>query len=62
MQHDRDYYRCISTKELVETVKYADQADTNWYELAIALAERLDTKNFELEDARYTLEARRSRH
>jgi len=42
MSKDRDYYRCMSERELREAVRYG-LADTDWQELAIALAERLDT-------------------
>ena len=36
MQHDRDYYRCADTRQLVE------HARDSGHELAIALGERLD--------------------
>lgn len=42
MNDDRNYYRCLDTEELKEAVRYG-LADTNWHELAIVLAERLDT-------------------
>ncbi len=41
MTKDRDYYRSLETKELREEVHYGINVD--WHELAIALAERLDT-------------------
>ena len=50
---DRDYYHSLPTTQLIETVRYAIPAQTNWQELAIALAERLATKERELVDAYY---------
>lgn len=41
VKKDRDYYRSTSTKELQEEVKRGINVD--WQELAIALAERVDT-------------------
>ena len=40
-KHDRNYYRMLSNAELVELATY--EQDTNWHELAIVLAERLET-------------------
>ncbi len=48
MTKDRAYYRCLSTAELQEEVRYAVSPD--WMELAIALAERLDTIRREVYD------------
>ena len=45
---DRDYYRGLETKELQHEVKYAINPD--WHELAIALAERLETVRREVYD------------
>lgn len=39
--HDRNYYRMLTNAELVEQVRYGQ--DVNWHELAIVLAERLET-------------------
>jgi len=50
MKHDRSYYRTLTHNELCEEVKYS--TNTNWQELAIALAERLDTIGFGLGIAR----------
>jgi hypothetical protein len=41
MRKDRDHYRCQTTIALKEEVRYGVAVD--WHELAIALAERLDT-------------------
>jgi hypothetical protein len=41
MRKDRNDYRSMSTKELQHEVKYPINPD--WQELAIVLAERLDT-------------------
>ena len=38
--HDRNYYRTMSDRELLEQVRYG--TDVNWHELAIVLAERLE--------------------
>lgn len=38
----RDDYRCMSKKELIEEVKRG--TNVNWEELAIALAERLNDR------------------
>lgn len=54
---DRDYYHSLPTAQLVEAVRYAVPSQTNWHELAIALAERLVTKQRALEEARYDYEA-----
>jgi hypothetical protein len=40
-KHDRNYYRMLTNAELVEQVRYG--TDVNWHELAIVLAERLET-------------------
>lgn len=50
---DRDYYHSLPTAQLVEAVRYAVQSQTNWQELAIALAERLVTKQRALEEKHY---------
>lgn len=39
--HDRNYYRMLTNAELVEQVRYG--TEINWHELAIVLAERLET-------------------
>jgi hypothetical protein len=39
--HDRNYYRMLTNAELVEQVRYG--TGINWHELAIVLAERLET-------------------
>jgi len=39
--HDRNYYRMLTNAELVEQVRYGQAV--NWHELAIVLAERLET-------------------
>jgi hypothetical protein len=54
---DRNDYRSMSTAELCEETRYA--VSPNWEELAIALAERLQTKNQQLTDYRYDLRAER---
>jgi hypothetical protein len=41
MTNDRTYYRSLSTTELREAARYAPH-NTNWQELAIALAERIE--------------------
>lgn len=48
MTKDRNDYRTMSTSELQEEVRYAVSPD--WQELAIALAERLDTIRREVYD------------
>lgn len=45
---DRDHYRCQTTIALKEEVRYGVAVD--WMELAIALAERLDTVRDEVYD------------
>lgn len=45
---DRDHYRCLPTTALKEEVRYGVAVD--WHELAIALAERLDTVRDEVYD------------
>lgn len=42
---DRDYYRALSDRELIEEVRYA--IDPDWKELAFALGERLYYHNYE---------------
>lgn len=39
--HDRNYYRMLTNDGLVDHVVYG--TDVNWHELAIVLAERLET-------------------
>lgn len=46
--NDRDYYRALEDRELIDAVRYAIPTRTSWEELAIVLAERLDRANFEL--------------
>lgn len=41
---DRSDYRCMRTRALMDTVRYALPGQTDWQELAIALAERLHSK------------------
>lgn len=48
MTKDRNHYRTMSTSELQEEVRYGIAVD--WQELAIALAERLDTIRREVYD------------
>lgn len=48
MEKDRDYYRCLETKELIEEVRRGVRV--NWQELAIVLAERMDTWRREVYD------------
>jgi len=45
---DRDHYRCQTTTALQEEVRYGVNVD--WQELAIALAERVDTVRDEVYD------------
>ena len=45
---DRDYYRCLPTAALKEEIHYGTNVD--WHELAIAMAERLDTVRNEVYD------------
>ena len=59
MTKDRDYYRALPTRELLEEVKFAIVEKVDWQELAIALAERLHKKNYELQDYRYNEKADR---
>ena len=59
MTKDRDYYRALPTHELLDEVKFAIIEKVDWQELAIALAERLRKKNFELQDYRYEAKAER---
>ena len=59
MTKDRDYYRALPTRELLEEVKFAIVEKVDWQELAIALAERLHNKNNELQDYRYNEKADR---
>lgn len=40
-EKDRNDYRCMATKELQEEVQRG--VNVNWQEIAIALAERVDT-------------------
>ena len=42
MSRDRDYYRGMTNKELVDEVKW--ETHPQWKELAIVLAERLEDK------------------
>ena len=39
-EKDRDYYRCLEVKELLEEVRRGVRV--NWQELAIVLAERVE--------------------
>lgn len=48
MLKDRDYYRSMATAELKEQIHYGINVD--WKELAIAMAERLDTIRREVYD------------
>lgn len=48
MLKDRNDYRSMTTKELQEEVHYG--TTVNWQELAIAMAERLDTIRREVYD------------
>jgi hypothetical protein len=41
-KHDRNYYRTMSDRELLEEARRG--AHVNWHELAIVLAERLETR------------------
>ena len=41
MTKDRSYYRQLDTNQLREAARYAPH-NTNWQELAIALAERIE--------------------
>jgi DNA-binding XRE family transcriptional regulator len=52
MTKDRNHYRLMSSKELVEEAKYSPNV-----ELCIALGERLDRAVRRLEDYRYDYEA-----
>ena len=54
---DRCDYRAMSTQELIEEASYA--IGVEWRELAIALAERLEKKQRQIEDHRYDMEAER---
>ncbi len=51
MTRDRDYYRALSTDELLDEVKYA--ISPRWEELSIVLAERLKDAEWEVKEARY---------
>ena len=53
MTHDRDYYRALEDRELLDAVRYAIPTQINWEELAIVLAERLDRANRDLEGKFY---------
>jgi len=44
MTKDRDYYRALTNRELIDEAKNAIRPD--WQELAIALAERLEKEEF----------------
>jgi hypothetical protein len=44
MTRDRDYYRALTNKDLVDEAKNAINPD--WHELAIVLAERLEKEEF----------------
>lgn len=48
MSKDRNYYRCMATSELKEEVRRGINVD--WEELAIVLAERLETIRREVYD------------
>lgn len=50
---DRDYYRGLEDRELIDAVRYAIRDRINWEELAIALAERLERTSRRLEDQHY---------
>lgn len=54
---NREDYRSMSTRELLEAVTY--EVNPDWREMAIALAERLRNKNSELQDYRYATTADR---
>lgn len=54
---DRTDYRSMSTQELIDETKYA--IGPQWKELAIALAERLEKKQRQLEGQHYDYEADR---
>ena len=53
MTHDRDYYRAQPTDALLDAATY--EINPNWQELAIALAERLKRKCYELEGVKSDL-------
>lgn len=44
MTKDRDYYRGLTNRELIDETKNAIRPD--WQELAIALSERLEAEEF----------------
>lgn len=49
MSKDRHYYRSMSNKELLDEINYG--TGTDWQELAIVLAERLERE--ERKEGRY---------
>lgn len=55
---DRSDYRAMSTRELIDEVKYA--IGPQWKELATALAERLEKKQRQIEGYRYDMAAERN--
>lgn len=50
---DRDYYRALSTDELLTEAKEAVPTHVDWHELATVLAERLKDAEWEVKEARY---------
>ena len=52
---DRDYYRCIDDKQLIEETKYS--TDPDWHELAVVLAERLADAHYKHDALRYDYRA-----
>lgn len=56
---DRDYYRSMSTKELLDAVRYAIPDRINWQEMCVALSERLYEAHRAIEDGYYDEIARR---
>ena len=54
---DRNDYRSMDSKQLCEETRYA--VSPNWEELAIALAERLQTKQQTIQNYHYDLRAER---
>lgn len=54
---DRTDYRSMDTAQLCEETRYA--VNPNWQELAIVLAERLESKQREFTDFKYDLRAER---